>query len=91
MITQAILSALIGLGTFVVGLFPTVAMPAWVTTLATTIGDGVTQVSQLGHWLPLGALGNVAVFILTVWTAALLVRFLRMALSVMTGGGGSAS
>lgn len=91
MITGLILKALLAVATWVLGLFPSISLPTWFGDVITQVQAGVTPVLALGHWVPLGAIGTTAALILTVFGACLAIRIARIALSVGTGGGGSAA
>lgn len=91
MITEAIIGVLAGLLTFVIGLFPEVERPDWLDSVVTTIADGLQSASHYGQWIPLGAVGGSIAFVLACFAAAFAIRVVRMALSLFTGGGGSAA
>lgn len=91
MITEAIFHVVTAVVNFVLGLMPSMTVPAWVDDAAATIQSGVGPILQLDYWLPIGAVGVVVTFILLAWATALSIRLFRIALSSFTGGGGSAA
>lgn len=91
MITEAVLKFLGGLFSFVGSLMPTLTLPTWLTSATSTIGQAFTYVGLFGNWFPMGAIGRSVTFILACSAIALTIRFVRMGLSVLTGGGGGAA
>lgn len=91
MITEAILQALGAALSFVLGLLPTVTLPAWFSTISGFVSSGVSSFASLGMWLPVQAIGAVVGFILVILGVQLGIRVGRMAVSAFTGGGGSAA
>lgn len=92
MITEAILKFLGALGTFLLGLLPTVTLPAWLTSASSTLADAVAFIPlAASNWFPLQAIGHGITFILACSAIALGIRFARIAVSMFTGGGGSAA
>jgi hypothetical protein len=91
MVTEFFLSAFSRLAAFMVGLLPGWSLPSWLTGLPGT-GDTIGgYVSSMALWLSLGAVGVAFAFVLAAVTVALTVRVTRMAISHVTGGGGSVS
>lgn len=91
MITEYVLKFFAALGSFVVGLFPTIALPSWVATVTDFIRNGVGAVGAFGNMLPVTAVRLSFLFLLACLGAALAIRLARIALSTFTGGGGSAA
>lgn len=100
MITDALIEAASSLFAAVVGLFPSVEPPSWLSLSgggsgmgAQSIGGLVAIVQNFGlvsHWFPVGLLGPAVGVVLASMLAGFGVRIGRMVLSVFTGGGGSA-
>jgi hypothetical protein len=91
MVTDAIASAFTDIINFFVSLLPGWSLPSWFTSLP---GDASSLGSAIGSfnvWLPISAVTDVLAVILTATTVAFSVRFVRMAISFFTGGGGSVS
>jgi hypothetical protein len=91
-ITQKIIEFLAALGRFVLGLFPSVTAPDWLTTTLPdalrTIVNGLQSIDAL---LPLevASLGLTAV--LVACGVALGIKLARIVASFLTAGGGSAA
>jgi hypothetical protein len=91
MIIDALLNALTNAATFVFGLFPAWSLPSWWSNAMTGWGTIITGISDLSHWVPLAAVGQVAIAVFLVSAFAFAVRVLRIILSFISGGGGSAA
>lgn len=91
MILDALLNALTNAAVFVFGLFPTWSLPSWWNNAMTGWGTIVAGISDLAHWVPLNAVGQVAIAVFLVSAFAFGVRVLRIVLSFISGGGGSAA
>lgn len=91
MVTDSIVKALASFLTFVLGLFPTITMPDWLTTVTTFIGTTVANALALGNWIPWQTVGLAFVFIWLSWAVAFGIRVARIAASFFTAGGGSAA
>lgn len=91
MITEALFHVITSVANFVLGLLPSMTVPAWVDSATSYIAAGVGPVLELDHWIPIGPIGVVLAFLLVAWAVALGIRLFRIALSTFTGGGGSAA
>lgn len=91
MVTDAILRALANFLSWVIGLFPTITLPDWVTTVTGFVTGIVTQALQLGNWIPWPMVGLAFVFIWGAFLVAFGVRIARIVASFFTAGGGSAA
>lgn len=91
MIVTAILKVIVTVLVWLLGLFPAFTLPDWFGGLVATIQSGVAPVLELGHWIPLSAMGQVAGITLTIFATTFLIRALRICISWFTGGGGSAA
>jgi hypothetical protein len=90
-ITQAILSALLDVAAWVVGLFPSVDAPGWLSGLSGPLADVTDHMSGFAVWVPFTAAGNVLVFVMAMVGVALIVKLIRLIVSLFTGGGGGAA
>lgn len=87
MITEAILTALSTVGAFVIGLFPSIPLPSFITTVGDYISSGLTSAAGFSNLLPIGPLRLSVVFLLGCLSAAFSVRLFRIAVSAFIGGG----
>jgi hypothetical protein len=76
---------------WVVGLFPTWDRPSWLSSAIDSITGATETVHELGYWLPIGAITDVAVVILAASAVSFAVRVVRIVASFLSGGGGSAA
>ena len=90
MITEFILGMFADLLTFLVGLMPEWTVPTFVTTATTTISDALAGAAGFAHYIAIKPLAQCLVALLAVSTISFAIRFSRIGLSAMTGGGGSA-
>lgn len=91
MITGWIITAFSTLAAGLIGLLPSWTAPDWLTTCTATLANALGYVGMLNGWVPIKAIGVAVAFMLACSGTALLLRFGRMALSLATGGGGSAA
>lgn len=91
MIVQWLFDALTTVLAFLLGLFPTITLPSWVDTATSYVQQGVAFANGWGAWVPLAAVRNSLLFLLLVGGVVFSVRVFRIALSLFTGGGGSAA
>lgn len=91
MVTAAIYNALVDFFGFLLGLFPTIELPAWLDSAGTYAAQGVEAANGFGYWVPVDALGNAFVFLLVCGAVVFGVRVFRILLSLFTGGGGGAA
>lgn len=73
-----------------VGLFPVVSPPEWLTSANGLVTTLVGYAAGMGAWLPMGLAVGVAATIVVVIGVALAIKLVRIALSYVTLGGGSA-
>lgn len=91
MVTDAILHALGSFVAWVLGLFPTITLPDWLTTVTDFIASVVTGALQLGNWIPWPLVGLAFVFVWLSFGIAFAIRVGRIVASFFTAGGGSAA
>jgi hypothetical protein len=89
MIIDKFLDFLASIAVYVIGLFPTWALPTWWSTAVTSWGSIVSGISDLAHWVPLDAVFQVATAVFLVSIFSFTVRIFRIALSLVSGGGGN--
>lgn len=91
MIVEWIWGVLAGVFGWLLSLFPTTTLPAWVFTVHTFTVDAVSYINGWHMWVPLDAVRVGFLFLMSCSALVLLVRGFRIALSLFTGGGGSAA
>jgi hypothetical protein len=91
MITDAIISALAALLSWVGGLFPTITLPAGLTEGLATFGTYAAKYWELGHILPVGAMAAGFGLVVLASAVALAIKVIRIVASFLTAGGGSAA
>lgn len=91
MITDALLGFLKTCVHAVLGGLPHFAVPDWLTNTGGAVATVLGYANSLGVWFP-GTLA-VAVFgaVMAAWAVGFTIKVCRMALSLFTGGGGSAA
>ena len=91
MITQAIIDIFSTIVSAVASLLPGFDLPAWVPGAVSTITTGIGKVEGFGNWMPLGAFRDGVLFVGSCMVFVVGVRVVRIAVSLFTGGGGSAA
>lgn len=91
MVTEWFLEVLSTVLAWIIGLFPTVELPAWFDTGVGYFADAASFIADLGSVLPVGVMALGLAWVLLCGVVALLIRFGRIGLSLFTGGGGSAA
>lgn len=91
MIIKWFVDALSAVVSALLGLLPTVTMPAWIASTTSALTSMLVNIAQLGAWIPLGAFGKCLAFVLLCSGVAVTARLTRIAISHVTGGGGSAA
>lgn len=91
MITDKLLGLFAALARFVVGLFPDLPVPEWLTG---AVPEGIRTVtgwaSSLGAWIPGEAVAGALSLVGAALAAAVAVKLARIAASFLSAGGGSA-
>jgi len=73
-------------------LFPTLpSLSGAAANIASALATISAKASQFGAWIPLGQVGNALGLVLAALTASLLIKGVRIVISLFTGGGGSAA
>ena len=91
MVTQFVVEFISNSLYFVVGLIPYTPPPDFVDTLVTMAYDAGLSAAGVDAWLPMAAVGQVSAAAFISVGVAVTIRAFRMALSLVTGGGGSAA
>ena len=92
MITDAILDLVFVIAGWFIDLTPEFPIPAWMTTtLPGWISTIAGWFSNVAYWLPVGHFSVVLGFAVGLVGLALGVRLVRIVLSFLTAGGGSAA
>lgn len=89
MIAEWFVGLFAGIQTWFVGLFGTAAVPEWLSTVASFLGDVTARASGLGAWLPWALMGTVGGGLLTLWGALWLVKGVRWVWGLTPFSGGS--
>lgn len=92
MITEALVSVVVAVAGFVVGLFPVLTPPAWLTTtLPSWIETAGGQIVAVDALFPFSHAVTVLTFVALSCGVALAVKLVRIVASFLTAGGGSAA
>jgi high-affinity nickel permease len=90
MITEAIVSALAALVSFVGSLMPSLTIPPAVDTAVQAFAEYAPKYWELGHVLPVDVMATALLFLIGVMALALFIKITRIFASFATAGGGSA-
>lgn len=90
MITEALMSVMLGMVGAMVGLLPDGEAPSWVTDAGETLSSVLAYAAPVGNWLPLQLAGTVLVAFLACVAAGFGIKVARIVASFLTVGGGSA-
>lgn len=91
MIVEAFITVAMKVAGFFVGLLGTAQAPSWINSMSGQIADLVNLGSSVGAWVPWSHVGIALAALLAAVAASFLVRVARIAVSLFTGGGGSAA
>ena len=91
MITDQVLDILASMAIWFLDKLPTWGLPTWYDDAIEGWGSIVAGIADLAHWVPLDAVTQVAIAVGLVTAFAFGVRVLRIILSFVSGGGGSAA
>lgn len=91
MIVEGIVKVAVAFFKFVLGLFPTRNPPQWTESLASSLQTVWDAGAGLGAWIPWGNVAAVVQAVIACMITGLLIRLVRIVLSLFTGGGGSAA
>jgi hypothetical protein len=90
-ITEGILSVIAGFVSFIGGLFPEVSVPGFVSDLSGLVSDLAGIMAPMGDWIPFASARNATLAVVGAILVALTIKFVRVLLSLFTGGGGGAA
>jgi hypothetical protein len=92
-ITAALVALVATVGTFFVSLLPNPgpASASGVSNIQSGIASVMSKAASLGVWLPFGAAGSALLVIVACFGVTVGIHFVRMILSLFTGGGGNAA
>jgi hypothetical protein len=91
MITEAVVRLFAGLLTLIGNLMPNVNTPGFFDSVAGAVGTVAGFMAPLGNWVPFSAAVQGTTFVLACVAAALVVKLVRITVSLLTGGGGGAA
>jgi hypothetical protein len=91
MVTQWILNKLAEMVATFVGLFPSLELPSWYSTVTSFWAETNQTIESFAYWIPLSAIGNACALIFTASLIHIAIKIGRIALSFATLGGGSSS
>ena len=70
---------------------PNAVVPAWLSSAGSYLPSVFAFAASMGVWFPWSVLGIVLASVFSVWGASFLFKILRIVISHVTGGGGSAA
>jgi hypothetical protein len=76
--------------TGVAGLFPSGTVPGWLQNSDSTFGNVLEEFGRLQTWVPIPTALTVLAAVLVCWGIGFAVKLVRIVLSFVTVGGGSA-
>lgn len=91
MILEGLISIAVGLFDFIVSAFGNAPAPGWLTGLAGQLDTLVVAAASMGGWVPWSSFGTALAAVIGAATLSLVVRVVRILVSLFTGGGGSAA
>lgn len=91
MITANVIDLFVMLLMALLDSLPETQVPEWVTSGATFIPQIFQFASSLGVWVPWGLISQVMFGVVAVWLVAFGIKIVRIVISHLTGGGGSAA
>ena len=91
MVTRAVVELLGGLVAWLVTLMPSPSMPDWYAPIPGYLATLGSAVSQFSYWIPVSLISTMLVFVTASRLAPIVIRIVRVVVSLFTGGGGSAA
>lgn len=91
MIFEAFVDLFFGLADLILSALGNLEAPAWLVGLAGQMDQLVSAGASLGVWVPWPALAACIASVLACFAISFAVRIVRVLLSLVTGGGGSAA
>lgn len=93
MVTEIVISAVLGAVRFILDMLPTVTVPGWVQpggVLDLVASVILTKAGAFGYWVSFDDVATVGTLLLGLVGVSLAVRSVRIVISLFTGGGGGA-
>lgn len=91
MIIEWLIGVFSSVASTVFGWIPDWTLPDWYGPTLDAYTATLAVVADLNLWIPLTAIAQGALLIATATGVTIVIRFLRIGLSLFTGGGGSAA
>ena len=91
MITRTIIQLLGGLVAWLVTIMPAPTMPSWYAPIPGFLASVGSAVSQFSYWLPVSLISTMLIFVTGARIFPVVIRIVRVVVSLFTGGGGSAA
>lgn len=91
MITAAVIDCMTLIFGGLLDLLPVTEVPEWVNTGANYIPQVFNFAGSMGVWFPWGVLAVVVASVAAVWIGSFGLKVVRICISHVTGGGGSAA
>jgi hypothetical protein len=91
MIVQWFVQGMASLFASVLGLLPSWSAPSFLTSLSSGLASIAGYTASTSAWIPWQAVAIAVPILVAAASAALLVKGVRMVLSLFTGGGGSSA
>jgi uncharacterized membrane protein len=91
MITGAILSMLVVILTGVFSILPTVPVPSWVSSGSSSVTSVFQAAGLMSVWFPITLASTVLLAVLAIYGVGFTIKFGRIVISLLTGGGGGAA
>lgn len=91
MITDLLIAALAWIAGKLLDLLPDIEPPAWIGDVAGYAGSVFAFADSIGVWFPWGVLSTVLASVFACAAIGFGIKAVRMVISLMTAGGGSAA
>jgi hypothetical protein len=91
MITNAVMSALASVVAAILGALPAVPVPSWLSGASDSFGKVFAFADSMSVWFPVPLALTVLAALMTIKLTAFGIKVLRIGISHVTGGGGSAA
>jgi hypothetical protein len=91
MVTKALFDVLFVVPTWLLSIFPTYTLPAWVGEIPAQVGGVVGYMEAMGNWIPVEHFAPAFGLVLISVGVAAAVKIARIVASFVTLGGGSAA
>jgi len=90
MITGTILTMLAYIGSSLLGILPHISVPSWLADNG-SVAKVFQAAGSMGAWFPVALVTTILASLLVIWAASFAIKTVRIVVSVLTGGGGSAA